>query len=219
MEFQSFLKGESAKRTMAWEVEKIELDRQHDFDLNIQRKDLENQLSMQKETRERTKLDTQMKALDDAAERGDISPEDARKEKLRLEIGVSGGQSGLFQKMSAEEKFYQDFLDKRKAEEATGGGVSPSQQRNPRTPRAVAQQNASRLLNFSKDLSIPKADREDMKRAYDEGNPTVIKSILDVIEAREHEPSEAKLFDIGASGLVPRRKFIKGPAFSPITGS
>ncbi len=99
MEFESFMKGESDKRAMAWEQEKIELRSQHDFDMQEQTRDLQNQYDMDKELKAQAKIDTQKSALDAAVERGDISPEEAAREKLRIEIGVSGSQSRLFGKV------------------------------------------------------------------------------------------------------------------------
>ena len=212
MEFESFMQGESAKRAIGWEQEKLELRNLHEFEMQEQRKEVENQLAIESDGRQRSKLESKFKALDDAAERGDISPEDAQKEKLRLELGVPGSQSPLFGKKD-EASIFADLLAGREKRAADSGTTTKQRE-------VTAQQNATRLLNLSDDLSIPKEDREDMKKAVREGDPAVIKTILDVVEARGKTPSTAKLLDIGASGLVPRKRTeVRKLAFSPLTGS
>ena len=213
MEFESFMAGESAKRTMAWEQEKIELRNQHEFDMGEQRKEIENQLAIESDGRQRSKLESKFKALDDAAERGDISPEVAQKEKLRLELGIPGSQSPLFKKDKdpIKEAIAKALADREETAAKTG---TTTKQRS-----VTAQQNASKLLNWSKDSSFSKEDREDMKRAVREGNAPVIKTILDTIEARRKTASTAKLLDIGASGLIPsKRTRVEHLAFSSFTG-
>lgn len=96
MEFQSFLGAETARRNMAWEQDKVEQMRQHDLDMLMTRKELESSYQMEQEMREQSKTDAKLKALDDAVEAGTISRDEAEKEKLRVEIGVSGRQSELY---------------------------------------------------------------------------------------------------------------------------
>lgn len=97
-EFQSFMAGESAKRAMAWEQEKTELRNQHQFDMQEREVDLRNQYDIEQELKAQGKIDTQKRALDAAVERGDISEDEAAREKLRIDVGVSGSQSKLFGK-------------------------------------------------------------------------------------------------------------------------
>ncbi len=201
MEFQSFIKGESAKRAMAWEMEKTELSQQHDFDLQIQRKDLENQLSMQREAREKNKLETKMRALDDAAERGDISPKEAADEKLRLEIGVSGSQSRLFSR-DGDDLLLQQFLNDR-----AGTGVSPE------------QKNSSALLALGKAIKLSKGDQEDVDAILAEGDSNKIKQTLDILQARakiEEGPGFLKsISPVGAISEVLRLGRLKRKAGVP----
>ncbi len=211
MEFESFMRGESAKRAIAWEQEKTELRNLHDFDMLEQRRDVENQLKMADDHREKTKLQSKFTALDNAVERGDISPKDAQKEKLRLELGVPGSQSPLFKKKT-EADIFGNLLTEREKRAATTG--TTTEQRT-----VTAQQNATKLANLSKDLSFSKEDREDMKRAVEEGDRNIIKTILDTVEARKKTPSRANILEIMSSGLGTRRTRVKGIAFSPFTGS
>ena len=126
MEFESFMQGESAKRAIAWEQEKTELRNQHDFDMLEQRKEIENQLAIESDGRQRSKLDSKLKALDDAVERGDISPEKAQEEKLRLELGIPGSQSSLYGK-KGKSNIISDALDERDREKEQDI-ISPAQQ-------------------------------------------------------------------------------------------
>ena len=109
MEFQSFLGAETARRNMAWEQDKMEQVRQHDLDMVMTRKELESAYQIDKEQRERSKIDLQLQALDDAVESGQISQATADNEKLRIEIGVSGRQSPLFGEKD-EASAFADFI-------------------------------------------------------------------------------------------------------------
>ncbi len=157
---------------MAWEVEKIEIARQHDFEMNIQRKDLENQLSMDKDARGKAELDNKMAALDDAVERGDIPPEDARQEKLRLEIGVSDRFSVLAPK-SAEDQFYSRFIDKAQ-------GTAP----------LTEQSSVDKLSAMIPGLSSE--DQSFAEAVVERGNLTEIKSTLDTLEVTAAAEKEEK---------------------------
>ncbi len=160
MEFESFIKGEAAKRAMAWGLEKTELSQQHDFEMQIQRKDLENQLAMDKGAREEAKLQTKITALKDAHERGDISEKDMNDNILRVETGR--------EPLSAEEELFQDALDKRKKEEEI--------QKDPLKRSAAALRSLSGTLNES--------DKKDVEAIIEEGNVNKIKQTLDILQAR-----------------------------------
>lgn len=107
MEFQSFLGAETARRNMAWEQDKMEQVRQHDLDMVMTRKELESTYQIEKEQRERSRIDLQLEALDDAVKAGRISQATADNEKLRIEIGVSGRQSPIFGGRDADDAFAQ----------------------------------------------------------------------------------------------------------------
>lgn len=69
VEFQSYMAAESQRRQIAWEVEKIELSQRHDFDMNMQRQEMEmvrvatdQQIKEQEKTQ---KLDALRKAYED----------------------------------------------------------------------------------------------------------------------------------------------------------
>ncbi|KKL63510.1 hypothetical protein LCGC14_2174390, partial [marine sediment metagenome] len=94
------MQGESAKRTIAWEQEKIELRRQHDFDMGEQRRDIENQLIMTEEGREKQKISSQKNSLREAHKQGQLSDEE-----LKASIGI------LKKKSIIELKNQKIFLD------------------------------------------------------------------------------------------------------------
>jgi hypothetical protein len=118
MEFQSFLGAETARRNMAWEQDKVEQVRQHDLEMLMTRKELESSYQMEKEVREKSKMDTQLKALDDAVQAGTISQAVADNEKLRIEIGVSGRQSEIFGDKDQADVFAQILADRGKTAQA-----------------------------------------------------------------------------------------------------
>ena len=192
MEFESFLGAEASKRTMAWEVEKVEMARQHDFEMNIQRKDLENQLAMDKDAREKAQLDTKIKAINDDVERGGTSREKADQEILRMRLGVSDRFSVL-KPQSAEEQFYQKFLDEREGAE---GQLDPKK-------RSIAA-----LRSFSSTLN--ESDKKDVEAIIEEGDTNKIKQTLDILEARaglERGPKLLRMITpIGALSEVLRAK-------------
>ena len=182
MEFQSFMQGESAKRAIAWEQEKTELRNAHDFDMLEQRRDIENQLKMADDQREKTKLQSKFTALDDAEERGDISPDDAQKEKLRLELGVAGSQSPLFKKKD-KASILADLLDER------GSDITPE------------QKNSAALLALSGELN--ESDQKDVNAIIEEGDPVKIRQTLDILEARkEIKGGQSLLKSLSPLGFV-----------------
>lgn len=216
MEFESFLKGESAKRTMAWEVEKAELSRQHDFEKQIQRKDLEIDLRMQKESMQQSKLDAKVQALNDAAEDGQISSEEAKNEITRLQLGAP---SDLFQKTTAEDRMIQQLMGDRGET-----NVSPE------------QKNSASLLSFSKKAKLNKEDQKDVDKILEEGDANKIKQTLDILEARagiEEGPGLLKsMSPVGMAselirlnrlkkqaGVPEEKKRKRSPSFSPYTQS
>ena len=176
MEFESFMQGESAKRAIAWEQEKNELRNQHDFDMLEQRRDVENQLKMADDHREKTKLQSKLSALDNAVERGDITEDQAQQEKLRLEIGVPGSQSPLFKKKE-EASVFADLLSERDAAPL----IAPE------------QKDSAQLLQLASTGTISAEDREDIKRILATNNPEVIKNALDILQAKEKQTEQQKI--------------------------
>ncbi|KKN03289.1 hypothetical protein LCGC14_1109250 [marine sediment metagenome] len=164
------MQGESAKRAIAWEQEKTEVRNAHDFDMLEQRRDIENQLKMADDQREKTKLQSKFTALDDAAERGDISEDDAQKEKLRLELGVAGSQSPLFKKKD-EASIFADLLSERDA----APDIAPE------------QINSEKLLQFS--FTATGEDKAKIKEILESNDPVKIKLALDIMEAKSEAQS------------------------------
>lgn len=98
MKFQSFMGEEAKRRDMAFEYEKVEMRNRHDFEMIEANKEAQNQYTMQKEFRATQKTDAQKKALDDAHAQGRITDDDLYNEKLRIDLGISGSQSKLYQR-------------------------------------------------------------------------------------------------------------------------
>ena len=167
MEFESFMQGESAKRAIAWEQEKTELRNAHDFEMLERRRDMENQLKIADDSREKAKLQSKFTALDDAAERGDISEDMAQKEKLRLEIGVPGSQSPLFKKKD-EASIFSDLLSERDT-----GDTTPE------------QTNSTALFELANSTAMSTEDKKDIKEILATGDPVRIKHALDIMEAKQ----------------------------------
>ena len=167
MEFESFMQGESAKRAIAWEQEKIELRNLHDFDMLEQRREMENQLAISSDSRQKSKLNSKLQALDDAVERGDITEDQAQEEKLRLEIGVPGSQSPLFKKKD-EASIFSDLLSQRDAGDAT-----------------PEQTNSTALFELANSTAMSTEDKKDIKEILATGDPVRIKHALDIMEAKQ----------------------------------
>ncbi len=187
MQFESFMRGESAKRAIAWEQEKTELRNQHDFDMLEQRREIENQLSIDSDSRQKSKLSTKLQALDDAVERGDITEGEAQREKLRLEIGVPGSQSPLFKKKD-ESSIFSDYLDQldkeREAERKDKVKTALFTPVKPRDIIAPRQAAATQLLTISKSKNISSGDAADIQKILAEGNDNKIKNTLDIMQAK-----------------------------------
>jgi hypothetical protein len=117
-QFESFMRSESQRRQIAWETEKIELGQRHDFDLNMQRKDLENSMIMEKEARDKAELDQSKDALKKARENFEISEDDFNRENLNLDMGGRPGatlnKEATLEGMS-QKQTYKAELDREKA--------------------------------------------------------------------------------------------------------
>ncbi len=167
IEFESFMRGESAKRAIAWEQEKFELGNLHDFDMAEQRKEIENQLTISADMRQKSKTDSKRQALDDAFERGDITERQVADENLRMDLGLPASQSRLFKK--EEDTIFADLL----AERGAPSAVAPE------------QKNSAALLELSTSGTTSAEDRADIKRILSGGDPVEIKTALDVMEAKD----------------------------------
>ncbi len=122
-EFDSFMRAESDRRQMAWETEKIELKQRHDFDLNMQRKDLENSMIMEADARKKEETRIWMDALDKAEASGDISSDEHTEARLRRELGQSGS---LFSGGSLEEiSSFSERAEARRKRKAAAGREEP----------------------------------------------------------------------------------------------
>lgn len=108
-EFDAHIQTEAMKRQRAWEVEKLETSQRNSFERMEFQKDLEIQMQTEERMQKQAELNRKKKALDDAAAREDISPEEAAREKLRLEIGVQSGMSPLFRRKSPDEMMAENF--------------------------------------------------------------------------------------------------------------
>ncbi len=194
-EFQSFMQGESAKRTIAWEQEKIELRRMHDFDMEEQRRETENQLAIDSDSRQKSKLDSKIQALRDAHEQGQITEIERDDEILRLEIGIPGSQSPLFKKKD-EASVFADLLSERDA----GGDVAPE------------QTNSAALLELANSTATSSEVRQDIKAILSTGDPIKIKHALDILTARQTTTGRAEALGKATAG-VPRR-----PGDDPVFG-
>ncbi len=159
------MQGESAKRAIAWQQEKIELSNRHDFDLLEQRKEIENQLEVSADMRQKQKLDSKKEALNDAAERGDISLKEAEDEILRLELGLS---STLGEKK--ETNIIQDALEERD-----------------RKKEVVSQEqiNTTELVQLGKDPDVPPEDQKTINEVVARGDKVEIKVARDTMKARK----------------------------------
>ena len=170
--FQSFMQGESAKRTIAWEQEKIELRRQHDFDMGEQRRDIENQLKMTDDQREKTKLQSAFTAIDNAVERGDISSKEGNELKLKKELGATG--SSLFPKRDEKDVFSR-FVGELSKEEKVVSSV---------------QQDIASLNSLIPGLSIE--DKKFAKEVAERADPVEVRATIDTLEVKVQEDKTAK---------------------------
>ena len=193
-EFESFMQGESAKRAIAWEQEKMELRNQHDFDMLEQRTDIENQLKMADDQREKTKLQAKFTALDNEVERGGISPEEGAREKLRLELGVAGSQSPLFKKKT-ESDIFGDLM----AERGSVPDIAPE------------QKNSAKLLQISSSGTTSAEDRADIKKILASGDPVKIKVALDTLEAKRESQTKTFKMREAIKSILPKPS--KRPSF------
>ncbi|KKM11034.1 hypothetical protein LCGC14_1721450, partial [marine sediment metagenome] len=195
MEFESFMRGESAKRAIAWEQEKTELRNLHDFDMLEQRRETENQLAIDSDSRQKQKTDSKIQALRDAHEQGQISEKEMNDEILRIELGIPGSQSPLFKKKD-EASVFADLLSERDA----GGDVAPE------------QTNSAALLELANSTATSNEVRQDIKAILSTGDPVKIKHALDILTARQTTTGRAEALGKATAG-VPRR-----PGDDPVFG-
>jgi len=91
-EFESFMRAESDRRQIAWRTEQVEMTQRHDFEINMQRKDLENQMIMEKEARKTAEVDQKKDALKKELDNHGISPDKYQELLLGLELGADMGR-------------------------------------------------------------------------------------------------------------------------------
>lgn len=101
-EFESFMRAESERRQIAWQIEKTESTQRHDFGLNLQRKELEQQLIVENEQRKEAEKQVRVSSLDKALENGDIGEQEYEEAILSLQIGPEASRS-LFGQTSLED--------------------------------------------------------------------------------------------------------------------
>ncbi len=166
------MRGESAKRAIAWQQEKTELGNMHDFEMLEQRKDIENQLAISADMRQKSKLDSKTQSLRDAHEQGQLSEKQMNDEILRLELGIPGSLSPLFKKKD-EASVFADLL----AERETRGDIAPE------------QTNSTALLELSTSPTVSVEDKADIKKIIAEGDPIKIRVALDSMQAKKQAES------------------------------
>ncbi len=167
-EFESFMRGESAKRAIAWQQEKTELGNLHDFEMLEQRKEIENQLAISADMRQKSKMDSKIQSLRDAQEQGQLSEKQMNDEILRLELGIPGSLSPLFKKKD-EASVFADLL----AERETRGDIAPE------------QTNSTALLELSTSPTTSAEDKADIEKIIAEGDDVKIRVALDSMRAKK----------------------------------
>jgi len=192
VEFTSFMRAESERRQIAWQTEKLEMAQRHDFDLNMQRKDLENQMIAEKDMRKQSEKDQKTEALSKARDNFEITDDQYKNAVLSLEVGVSpgralfgeGGEIGLMQTST-----YKSEL----AKEKTAAEFAK--------PEAVEQRRVTARRDMGETLlksaSHPLLDTETRQEAQsiiDDPNATVadITRANQVIEAKIQQVTEAR---------------------------
>ncbi len=180
LEFQSFIEAESAKRSMAWDQEKIEIARQHDFQMSRERVEIENQMQTANELREKQKLEQRKSALDAAAARGEISPTEAQREKLRLDVGASSAFSPLFGKQDGGSALSRFAKNKGEATQTVEGPTE-------RARIAPQQQDATALFNISNKPDVSAEDKADIREIIATGDRIKIRTALQVMQAKSKE--------------------------------
>lgn len=122
-EFDSFMRAESERRQIAWQTEKIEAGQRHDFDMQIQRKDLENQMIAERDMRKEAEKDVKRNSLQKAREERRITDDQLYKAMLSIDMDISpqkalfgeGGEIGIQQTST-----YKSELTREKKEVAEG---------------------------------------------------------------------------------------------------
>jgi hypothetical protein len=186
MEFQSFMKAEADKRQMAWEVEKIELRQRHDFDLNIQRKDLENGMIMEQKARKDLELNQRKDALLKAKENFEITDEDYKAELLNLELGGRPGAQ-LRKELSLEGMAQGQSYQAQLAKEKTTAEAAYPENVAMRTAEVV-----DTIMAEVKDLD-PETQAEARKLVQTPNlSETAAKGLLDTIRAKKQIREQMK---------------------------
>ncbi|KKM24132.1 hypothetical protein LCGC14_1608160 [marine sediment metagenome] len=193
-EFQSFMQGESAKRTIAWEQEKIELRRMHDFDMGEQRREIENQLAIDSDSRQKSKLDAKIQSLRDARERRDITEPEMERAFFELEMGVVPSELSILDQ-GDDASILADIWRERDAGDAT-----------------PEQTNSAALLELANSTATSNEVRQDIKAILSTGDPVKIKHALDILTARQTTTGRAEALGKATAG-VPRR-----PGDDPVFG-
>lgn len=91
-EFNAQLSIEAEKRQQVWELEKMQRRSENDFALEEQRRRILQTKQLEKQLREQEETELKMKALQNATEKGLISPEEANRRIIELHTGLDLGK-------------------------------------------------------------------------------------------------------------------------------
>ena len=199
--FESFMRGESAKREIAWRREKTELGNMHDFEREEQRKDIENQLAISADMRQKSKTDSKIQSLRDAHERGQLSEKQMNDEILRIDLGIPSSQSPLFKKGDGSNAFTR-FLDERE-EEGKTTSTTPFVPARPEDIIAPKQRMSTNLLGLSKSKKLSSEDVADIKQILAEGDTNKIKQTLDIVRAKVAQKTTAEVMRMASAAFSP----------------
>jgi hypothetical protein len=154
-EFESFMRAESERRQIAWQVEKTESIQRHDFEMNIQRKDLENQLIVENDQRKEAEKQVRISALDKAKESGDIGDQEYEEAILSMQVGPEASAS-LFGGQSLED--LSSFSERGRARTSRKAAIEAAK------PENVASRVAS--LTSEVEQAVVGLDPETRQEAY-----------------------------------------------------
>ena len=199
MEFESFMRAESAKRAIGWEQEKFETAQRHDFDMLRQRSEVENQLQLADDLKAKAMLQRKKEALDKAVENGTLSESEANREKVRLDIGVPGSLSPIFGKKSESDLFAQ-FLSGREGAEQKGRIDATTGRIDPKS--LIVKPETTKLFELKDSKELSAEDKTEINALLkSDASETEMRQARELVEAKIRAADEARSNRIHAAAF------------------
>lgn len=182
LEFRSWIDQEAEKRSKAWEIEKMELTARNRFDIAEQefaiKKQAETFMKVQEEDERKRKLSS----LDKLFESGEITDEQRKKEKVRIQLSLPSEASPFMPEKGTDAM--SALIDEMKKQAGIGGAEKPISKPTAETTRAAVfdlslpAETRTQVDVMSK-LDVSSEDKKKINAAVATKDPAIISKVFE----------------------------------------